>query len=249
MKKALLFIGFILLLAACGEDTTSGEEPSSAEAVSTETAETEASEETTEVVEEKAAEDTTEETEPVEEEIVPPTPQELMLFNLIELMEEGLVFDTGSYIKGDIPKGEYAFITFEGSGKYYSEEDASGSIIDNENFHSFGYVQVHEAGNLETRGVLVSMEALDELEVSGAKEIYELLNNKSDYADSGLYKVGIDIEPGEYVLESYGSGYVAVLTGPVGNYDIVQNDNFDGRYSVNVQEGQYLDISRATIVE
>lgn len=93
------------------------------------------------------------------------------------------------------------------------------------------------------------MEALDQLDVTGAKELYEVLNGVEDYSDSGWYKVGADIEPGKYVLESYGSGYVAVMSGPVGNSDILTNDNFDGRYSVHLQEGQYLTISRATIAE
>lgn len=176
-------------------------------------------------------------------------PKEQMFSDVVELIDQGLAFDTGSYIKGDIPEGEYAFITFEGSGEYYSEEDASGNIIDNENFSSFGYVQVHEAGNVETRGVLVKVEALEELGVSGAKELYEIMNGIENYSDSGWYKVGVDIEPGEHIIESYGSGYVAIVSGPVGNYDIIKNDNFDGQYSVNLQEGQFLNISRATIVE
>lgn len=34
------------------------------------------------------------------------------------------------------------------------------------------------------------------------------------------------------------------MTGPVGSSDIVDNDNFNGRASVNVRDGQYLTISR-----
>ena len=161
-------------------------------------------------------------------------------------MDEKLAFDTGNYIKGDIPAGEYAFVKFSGSGAYYSEEDSAGNIIDNENFDSFGYVKVHAAGNLTTRGVLISINAFEKLEVSGAKQIYEILNNQTDYHDGGYYKVGVDIPAGQYVLESYGSGYWAVMTGPVGSSDIVDNDNFNGRASVNVRDGQYLTISRSS---
>lgn len=183
------------------------------------------------------------------EEIIELTAREELIQDLVLLFDEGLAFDTGSYVKGDIPKGEYVFSSFDDSGEYYSEEDASGDIIDNENFSSFGYVQVHEAGNLKTKGVLVNIEALENLEVSGAKELYEILNEVEDFSDAGWYKVGTDIDAGEYVIESYGSGYVAVMSGPVGDSSIVTNDNFDGRYSVNVEEGQYLNISRATILE
>ncbi len=64
-----------------------------------------------------------------------------------------------------------------------------------------------------------------------------------------MYKVGIDIEAGRYILESLGSGYYAVLTGPVGNNDIVDNDNFNGKATVTIKNGQYLQLSRAKFSE
>lgn len=175
------------------------------------------------------------------------TPQEEMIEKITGLMSSKQAFDAGSYIKGDIPKGEYAFISFTEDGKYYGEKDPAGNIIDNENFDSFGYVYVHDAGNLETRGVLISTSAFEALGVKSAKEIYEILNNVQDYKDAGWYKVGVDIQPGQYVIESYGEGYVAIMGGPVGKNDIVDNEIFNGRYSVNVTNGQYLKISRGTI--
>lgn len=196
-----------------------------------------------------STEGTTEETEVVEEVAVEDTPQVKMINQLTQLMEDGMAFDAGSYIQGDIPKGEYAFIPFNGSGQYYSEEDQAGNIIDNENFDSFGYVFVQEVGNLKTDGVLVSVSMFESLEVTGAKELYEIVNEQSDYLSAGYYKIGTDIEPGQYVIESYGDAYVALMTGPVGNSDIVDNENFNGKYSVNAQVGQYLTISRGTIVK
>lgn len=175
------------------------------------------------------------------------TPQEEMLTKLAGLIDEGKAIDTGSYIKGDIPKGEYAFITFDGSGQYYAETDQAGEIIDNENFASFGYVHVHEKGNVETRGALVKMDALKDLGVSGAKELYEVMNDVEDYTGSAWYKVGTDIEPGQYVIESIGEGYAAVMSGPVGNNEIINNNAFSGRYSVNVSDGQYLVVSKGEI--
>ncbi len=44
------------------------------------------------------------------------TEYEKMLLSIASLMKEGLVFDTGDYIKGEIPAGEYAFVKFGGSG-------------------------------------------------------------------------------------------------------------------------------------
>ena len=177
------------------------------------------------------------------------TESEKMIAELYKLLDEKLVFDTGNYIEGEIPEGEYAFVKMsEGSG-YYEEDDASGEIIDNENFSSFGYVKVHGVGNLETRGVLINVSAFERLGVSGAKEIYEKLNNKSDWNQSGYYKVGFDIEPGKYILESIGNGYWSILTGPVSSNDIVSNDNFNGKATVNLKNGQYLELNRAKVTK
>ncbi|WHX98013.1 hypothetical protein [Neobacillus sp. DY30] len=177
------------------------------------------------------------------------TPQQKMIENITGLFALKQAFDTGSYIKGDIPAGEYAFISFSGSGKYYAEKDPAGNIIDNENFDSFGYVYVNDAGNIETQGVLINIAAFGTLGVSGAKQIYEIVNNVQDYKDSAWYKVGVDIPPGQYVIESYGQGYVAVMAGPVGKSDIVDNENFNGRYTTNVTNGQYLQISKGKIAQ
>lgn len=178
------------------------------------------------------------------------TESEKMIVSISGLISEGLAYDTGDYIKGDITPGEYAFVKFDGSGSYYSEEDAAGNIIDNENFDSFGYVKVHGVGSVKTRGVLVNINAFERLNVTGAKQLYEILNNQKNYNQGGYYKVGTDIEPGQYLLESIGgSGYWAIMTGPVGNSDIVNNDNYSGRASVNLRTGQYITISRSTITK
>ncbi len=177
------------------------------------------------------------------------TKSDIMLMKIVGLIDEKLAFDTGDYIKGDIPVGEYAFVKFSGSGSYYEEEDAAGNIIDNENFDSFGYVKVYGFGNITTSGVLININAFEQLGVSSAKEIYEILNNQENYNQSGYYKVGVDIQPGSYTIESIGSGYYAIMAGPVGNSDIIDNDNFSGRTEVYVREGQYLDVSRAQILQ
>ena len=173
---------------------------------------------------------------------------DLMLVNVVALMGEKLAFDTGDYQKGDIPAGEYAFVKFKGAGSYYEEEDSAGNILDNENFDSFGYVKVHGKGDITTGGVLININAFDRLGVSSAKEIYEKLNDTSNYFDAGYYKVGVDIPAGTYTVESYGSGYYAILSGPVGSSDIVKNDNFNGKKTVTVRKGQYLEVSRSSII-
>lgn len=39
------------------------------------------------------------------------------------------------------------------------------------------------------------------------------------------------------------------MSGPVGKNDIVDNEIFNGRYSVNVTNGQYLKVSKGVIAQ
>ncbi|MBR4262203.1 MAG: hypothetical protein IKQ35_02435 [Bacilli bacterium] len=43
------------------------------------------------------------------------TKYEKTLLLISDLFDKNLAYDAGDYIKGDIPKGEYAFVKFEGS--------------------------------------------------------------------------------------------------------------------------------------
>lgn len=243
-KRNFLFAGFAFVLFMVGVLNA----PTS-ETVSTDV-ESEISAEGNNDGQEQSVNQNAEEEGNEEEEEVESTPQQEMYTKIIELMDTEKAFDSGTYIKGDIPAGEYAFISFDGSGQYYSEEDAAGNIIDNENFDSFGYVNVHNAGNIKNDGALISTDAFETLGVKSAKEIYQVLNNiEEDYKDSAWYKIGVDLPSGNYVIESYGEGYVAVMSGPVGESDIVNNENFNGRYQVNVSDGQYLKISGGYISE
>jgi hypothetical protein len=240
MKKIIMVIALVAVfaLSACAGEENAKVKPS-ANAVQPPNTETSAN----------AGSDTETDTETASEP-VELTPKEQMIVKLSDLIESSKqAFDTGNYIKGDIPPGEYAFVSFDGSGQYYSEKDPSGNIIDNENFDSFGYVHVHGVGNTETQGVLISPGAFRELGVSNAKMIYEVLNETNDYKDSGWYKVGTDILAGSYVVESYGEGYVAVHTGPVGKGEIVDNENFSGKYAVSVIDGQYLQVSNGFLTK
>ena len=65
----------------------------------------------------------------------------------------------------------------------------------------------------------------------------------------GVYKIRKDIPAGEYKLvatEAENDGYYAVLSSSY-NYgdNIVANDNFSNNAYITVQDGQYLQISRA----
>lgn len=160
------------------------------------------------------------------------------------LIEQKLAFPPGTYARGIIPKGEFIFIGEKGG--YYAEE-RDGQILDNENFDSFGYVYNHAIGDITTHGLLISSDALKELNASGAKVLYERLTKQTDYNFSGHYKVGKDIPPGRYIVESAGEAYVEVNRGPVGNGEILNNANFNGTKSINLRNGQFIKITRASL--
>lgn len=167
---------------------------------------------------------------------------------MIKLESEGLGFGTGTFERGAIPAGEYVFLVLSEDNGYYEEDDASGSILANQNFDSFGYVTVNGAGNVKIRGALISANTMSRLGVSGAKELYEKLHYASvgsGYNQSGIYKVGADISEGTHTIKSLGgSGYYAVLSGPVGKNEIIINDNLSGSATVELMEGQYLELRR-----
>ncbi len=163
---------------------------------------------------------------------------------LDEFINVGQAFKPGSYSKGSIPKGEYAFISPKGG---YFAEEYNGQILANENFSSFGYVYVQGLGDITTRGYLISIENLKLKDKSGALSIYKSINKEIEYNFSGYYKVGLDIEPGTYKAESTGNGYIAIESGPLGRSKTVKNELFQGEKTITVSDGQYLKVNRATI--
>lgn len=64
----------------------------------------------------------------------------------------------------------------------------------------------------------------------------------------GMYRVGSDIEAGEYKLTATRSsgGYWKVTASSAADADIVGNDNFSNSTYVTVSEGQYLKLSGCT---
>jgi hypothetical protein len=55
----------------------------------------------------------------------------------------------------------------------------------------------------------------------------------------GSYKVGVDMQPGEYVI--IGSGYMEITKDSTGSFDsIIANDNYSNRTIVVVKKGQYF---------
>lgn len=73
----------------------------------------------------------------------------------------------------------------------------------------------------------------------------ELANNKHN---PGMYKVGTDIQAGEYVL--IGSGYFSINNDSTGSLSsIISNDNFKNNSIVSVSDGQYLTVKNAVFYD
>lgn len=161
-----------------------------------------------------------------------------------ELESQREFFKPGSYAEGDIPKGEYAFVSPQGG---YFEEKRAGEILANQNFASFGYVYVNGIGDVTAHGFLIKADRLPVLGFSGAKAAYEAVSKTADHTYSGYYHVGRDIQPGTYIVESTGEAYISVNSGPVGKSEILNNDNFNGSKTVRLRDGQYLELNRASI--
>ena len=76
------------------------------------------------------------------------------------------------------------------------------------------------------------------------------MNDLTNYNQSGYYKVGTDIEAGNYIVESIGSeGYYSIKSGPVSGGKILDNDFVDGRASIKLKNGQYIEISKLELIK
>lgn len=161
---------------------------------------------------------------------------------LEQMIKSNKAFPPMSYAQGQIPAGTYVFMSERGG---YFEEGLNGEIHANNNFSSFGYVQVNGVGNITTRGYLINLEFFKESGFETPLAMYEKITNQSDYSLSGMYKVGLDIPPGRYLVTSLGTAYVSINKGPVGREEIIENDNFQGSKIFNVRAGNYLNIQRS----
>lgn len=66
-------------------------------------------------------------------------------------------------------------------------------------------------------------------------------NENSNKIKQGTYKIGDDLEAGEYLFIANGMGYVEVAKDGTGNLEgIIHNDNVTGHTYVTVEDGQYL---------
>lgn len=73
---------------------------------------------------------------------------------------------------------------------------------------------------------------------------------KDKYIKAGMYKVGTDISPGEYLLyPDGGMAYYQVSKDSSGALEsIISNDNFSGTRYVTVKDGQYFELKSSKML-
>ena len=109
--------------------------------------------------------------------------QKQFIEKIKDLIRNGQAYDAGEYKMFEIEDGQYAFINFNGNG--YCKINFSDDVRGWENFVSFGYVQILKGDSVKTKGILINCESLEELGVSGAKEIYEKMHGIENYDGPG----------------------------------------------------------------
>ena len=146
--------------------------------------------------------------------------------------------EAGQYKAGvDIEPGEYVLLASGGTGYFCVSSDANGDdILFNDNFESNSIITINDGEYLK----------LSRCIAMPAEEFY--LEYTMKLGLSGvMYKVGYDIQPGEYkVIAEEDRGYYCIYNDSRHD-DIVANDNFDNSSYVSVSEGQYLLLSRCYI--
>ena len=149
-------------------------------------------------------------------------------------------YGEGEYRVGtDIPAGEYKVLANNKSyGGYYCvyPNQNKGDIVANDNFDTQTYVTV-------SSGQLLTVERAQFVAVSKATA-------SNGVSGDGLYKVGYDIPAGSYEATRTGSGdgYYAIYDSSIaGSKKILENGLFGNNAHFTVEEGQYLQISRASV--
>ena len=149
-------------------------------------------------------------------------------------------YTDGNYKVGtDIPAGTYYVeCTSDWSAYFCLSSDSNGkNILENEIFDTHTFVTISNGQYLEiSRG-----------KATLATYVSDLVIGTS--FSEGMYRVGTDIDAGEYKLTSTDdtwAGYYCIYDNVSAGRDIVANKNFTGNAYVTVKNGQYLELTRCT---
>ena len=148
-------------------------------------------------------------------------------------------------VGSDLPPGEYFIEAKEGTHAFVQlatdGSGATGSIITNKLFstHSFITVKEGEYLTVERATITPASEAIVPTFADGI-------------LTDGVYRVGIDIPAGVYTIQAITNvaGYYQISTNSRGVVsEIISNHNFSDEVTVTVEEGHYLTLIRAQLIE
>lgn len=253
MKRLCIAMLIFLLLAGCGnsqetlEKETSGLEISEMESVSQEA----------EISQESEEESTTEEVESTES-ISEATSIEEIYSNLKESVLEVVSNTEYSDMQTSIQ-----LYNFEDSFFYVYNLNEWPTTKNNNTLSEFLVAISYFSLNLPDNTIggrigALGWDAIESLvlddgnfhqKMDELKSAYEETGNMlfENKYEEGQYKVGVDIEPGEYVFFTTSSGYFS-LSRDANGKDIIENDNFEYNDIMTLNEGEYLKLSRCYAV-
>ncbi len=135
---------------------------------------------------------------------------------------------------------EYLMLAFTYMSSYY-EPDTIGYALGDYGLRALYYTTITGNKSYEFQSAIDDLKSIGD--EAGLNLSTMLLVGK---VSAGQYKVGIDIEPGEYlVLADSDSGYFSVSTDAAGK-DIEFNDNFKYNSYITIKSGEYLKLSRCS---
>ena len=174
--------------------------------------------------------------------------------NVKENKNYSLELTNGTFKVGeDLDPGKYILVKNEGEfmGSFDITTDTTGDIessIDSNAFENFSYIEVKKGQylQLDKCTLYIPSELGDKFDFSNEKEL-----------TNGMFRVGKDVEPGEYKLEivnddDNAQGWYSLYNNLGGGYkggpDLQDSDYFSGSKLITLKEGQYLKLDSNTKV-
>lgn len=153
---------------------------------------------------------------------------------------EPVTYGDGQYKVGeDLAAGEYTLVS-DTTAYFEIAKDSTGSldsILANDNFSNRSIVTVDDGQYLKINGCIMY-----------AFADAPAISMEDGSLPEGMYKVGFDLNPGEYKVIPKESGYVELSKDSLHTLDsILLNDILTGEQYITVENGQYIKLSGASL--
>ncbi|MBS4462930.1 hypothetical protein JXA27_10315 [Aerococcaceae bacterium zg-B36] len=149
-----------------------------------------------------------------------------------------IVFETDMYkIGSDMPAGEYKVYSLDEYASFKLTGDARGEeYIAYDMVKTFAYVKVEDGQYLE----------LSDCFAVPVEETWPV-KIENDTIGEGVYRVGIDIEPGEYKAKAKDEFARYRISKDANAIDVVDSNSIKKSSYVDVKEGEYLKLEGAEL--